>query len=370
MKNKLITLACSILVGLAFVSAPVLAKTTSTTMQIGLADQKEECSSAVVKGNSEYSDEYLFWADDLADAVGKSVPYKSAGNIFVDVPEEYKEKITGELVEAVSPYFSNQSFSISERGSSTVPAKFGGYRLIYSTSGETVYEKVNDLGIIQNVPVHFVRAGNVKYTEMGIVEGSIVLSPEKAFSSKQEAVEAMERKKGYSNAKVYKAENYAFEYEDNSIVSLSGAAVAELYSYRPAMTVKDDSEVISEGIHVVEWKYDSKVFAEPITWYEVYVGVPEDVLLKEVDRSEESLISEKTYNNNSANEIQKEAKHKANPLLFVLFIIATVLVVLMVIRKKAHENVEPEQETFYYSGNEFDENIIDVEYKEVDDEKD
>lgn len=47
-----------------------------------------------------------------------------------------------------------------------------------------------------------------------------------------------------------------------------------------------------------------------------------------------------------------------------------VLVVLMVIRKKAHENVEPEQETFYYSGNEFDENIIDVEYKEVDDEKD
>lgn len=169
--------------------------------------------------------DYLFWADDLAEAVGKSVPYKSAGNIFVDVPEEYKEEITGELVEAVSPYFSNQSFSISERGNTTVPAKFGGYRLIYSTSGETVYEKVNGLGIIQNVPVHFVRAGNVKYTEMGIVEGSIVLSPEKAFSSKQEAVEAMERKKGYADAKVYKAENYSFEYEDNSIVSLSGAAV-------------------------------------------------------------------------------------------------------------------------------------------------
>ncbi len=38
--------------------------------------------------------------------------------------------------------------------------------------------------------------------------------------------------------------------------------------------------------------------------------------------------------------------------------------------KKAHENAESEQETFYYSGNEYDENIIDVEYKEVDDEKD
>lgn len=47
-----------------------------------------------------------------------------------------------------------------------------------------------------------------------------------------------------------------------------------------------------------------------------------------------------------------------------------VLVVFMVIRKKAHKNAESEQETFYYSGNECDENIIDVEYKEVDDEKD
>lgn len=158
------------------------------------------------------------------------------------------------------------------------------------------------------MPVHFVRAGNVKYTEMGIVEGSIVLSPEKAFSSKQEAVEAMERKKGYADAKVYKAENYAFEYEDNSIVSLSGAAVAELYSDRPTMSVKDGSEVISEGIHVVEWKYDSKVFAEPITWYEVYFGVPEDILLKEADRSEKSLISEKAYDNDSTNEIQKKSK--------------------------------------------------------------
>mgnify|MGYP006987514175 CR=1 FL=1 len=183
-------------------------------------------------------------------------------------------------------------------------------------------------------------------------------------------VELEEDPAGYADAKVYKAENYSFEYEDNSIVSLSGAAVAELYSYRPTMMVKDGSEVISEGIHIVEWKYDSKVFAEPITWYEVYVGVPEDILLKEADHSEESLISEKTYNSHSTNEIQKEAKHKSNPLLFVLFIIATVLVVFMVIRKKAHENAEPEQETFYYRDNECDENIIDVEYKEVDDEKD
>lgn len=32
----------------------------------------------------------------------------------------------------------------------------------------------------------------------------------------------------------------------------------------------------------------------------------------------------------------------------------------MVIRKKAHENAESEQETFYYSGNEYDENILQV----------
>lgn len=371
-----------------FCNAYASAKTTQTTVQIELSNQNGECSSAVVKGGSEFSDEYLFWASDLADTIGEAVPYKSAGNIFVDVPDEYIESVTKELVDSISSLFTGESFSLSERGNTTVPAKYSGYHVLYSSDDNGVHTKVSTNGTIQNVVVHFVKADSVKYNEMGIVEGSISFSPDAIFNSKSEALEAMEKKKGYSGASVYKSENYSFTCEDNSIVSLSGSAIAELSSFRPTMTVLDGGEIINEGTHIVQWKYDSKVFSKPIVWYEVYVGVSESVLAEaennqkkddlirkeEFDRENLSIVREDSTRNITNNENKKQedsSPNKVSPFVFGVFILVFVFGVYIIVKKKAHYKYSEEstQHTSYYNGDEFDENIIDVDYVEVNDEK-
>lgn len=385
-KNRIYLL--SLLPGLCFSLFNMF--NTQTTLQIEIPKEETICSSAVVSGNSEYSDEYFFWASDLAEIIGESVPYKSAGGVFVDVTDEYKEELTPLLIEAVDGVFSGADYSISERGNTTVPAKFSGYRLIYSSNDSGICEKVTNNGVVQNVVVHFVKAGKVKYNEMGIVEGSITLTPERSFTNKQDAITAMEKKKGYSGVSVYDAKNYSFTYEDNCIVCLQGPMIVELSSFRPEMIVLDGGEIIEEGIHLVKWRYDSKVFAKPIVWYELYVGVSDtDITTGNVNGgNNEGLVKDKAETETKVETVEKNNGFMGFIFILSVFVlIGSIIWVVMkitldyryqedLIIKKHSNHIKREQadqkDQVYRSEASYqpnfdinDEDIIDVDYKEI-----
>lgn len=120
----------------------------------------------------------------------------------------------------------------------------------------------------------------------------------------------------------------------------------------------------------------------------VYVGVPESVLVESKNnqqkdtliRKEESVKKdastdrEETTQNIIDDESKKKTDssgNKISPFIFGIFILAFVFGVYIIVKKMAHNKRSEEntQQTSYYNGDEFDENIVDVDYVEVDDEK-
>lgn len=363
-----------------FLSAPV----SYADKEVHIDLQNSACNSVVVdNGNSKT---YLIYADTLTEIIGQSTPYKTAGNIFVDVSDDYKERITNTLAKAVEQYFENLDFSITERGNSTSPAKFDGYRILHSTQDGHVFTRVSDDGLIHNVVVHFVPANSVNYNAMGIVEGCIDLSPEKSFNNVKDAMFAMSELREYPNVNVYEAKNYKYGTEANSIVVLTEEEALKLQSYRPKMITDGSSDVITEGVHIVTWVYDSKVFEIPITWYEIYVGVPDNEIInnKNADQTSNSgtnadINKGKGFDNQVENDYRDEltegsrikGKNQINPvvLVFVLLLLGYVVYrfVYVIIKYKAIKT-EDQQITYEDPYNDSEEDYIDVEYREIEDD--
>ena len=358
-----------------FVNAPVSYADKEDYVDI----QNSVCNSAVVDNGNNKT--YLIYADKLTEIIGQSTPYKTAGNVFVDVSDDYKEDITNALVESIGKNFENANFSITERGNSTSPAKFGGYRILYSTQDGRVFADVSESGLIHNVVVHFVPANSVNYNAMGIVEGCINLSPEKSFNNVKDAMSAMSK---YPNVNVYEAKNFRYGTEANSIVVLTEEEALKLQSYRPKMITDGSSDTITEGVHIVTWVYDSRVFEIPITWYEIYVGVPDNEIInnKNADQTSNSGTNadadKENLDNQTENDNHNEStegsrikeKNQINPvvLVFVLLLLGYVVYrfVYVIIKYKAIKT-EDQQITYEDPYNDSEEDYIDVEYREIED---
>lgn len=385
----------ALLLALNFIS-PVYAQTLPTnatvqsTIQIDIEDEEIQCQSAVVRDNN--GDIYYFWADDLSSIIGQMTPYKTLGNVLINPTEEYKQTIENGLIEAVDQYFAE--FSLSERGNVVLPQRFEGYHTIYSTKNGKVLTNINEKGLIENVGVNYVKADTHKFSELGMTESSLILSPDGVFQSKEKAIKSMTDTKGFPVVNFYDAATYSFSNESNSIISLTGEDILELSSFRPKMIILDncDTDIITEGIHPVCYIYDSKIFAQPITWYEIYVGVNEDNIINNTKISNQATNTEKNIEeqetkatpvkeemgdstgNNIGNTDSITQEKPSHPILNILFPLLLGIGLFTIgykfykskFKKETKEPeiiIEPYKDDFDTTG------YIDVEYREIDKDK-